>query len=433
MVSVLHNQVITNTWFKHHPRRLWTWKRPGGNIKNQNDYITINKSFWRAVPQTKTYPGSDCGSDHKPFISTLKVKLKKVKKAKTTPKLNDDTLSLDPDINEAYKAGVMKMFKTNTIGNLQWDLFNKALANTARQVIPKRRRKVRANGYNSWHPETSEERQKVTDRYSHEYKMLDKEIKRKCTEAKESWLDIQCEEIEQAKEKETTSIYKKIKEITGSITYSSSGCIQSKEGTIIVEKHKILERWIKYIWELFHDDRGDKSPIPKNMDGPKIQRSGVHAALKMMKRHKAAGPVKNVTEMITSLEEYWVGKVTDITNKIYDTGEIAEDLCWSIFIALPKKPGAVECELDRTISLLSHITKPILRITMETVCSRIQLEIRIEQHCFVEDTGTGNVIFMGRMISERAIEKQRDICRCFIDYLRAFDNYMMNFSRCWWF
>ena len=44
-------------------------------------------------------------------------------------------------------------------------------------------------------------------------------------EAKESWFDIQCIEIEQAKEKVTIS----------------------KEGTAIVEKHKVLERLIEYI------------------------------------------------------------------------------------------------------------------------------------------------------------------------------------------
>ena len=77
--------------------------------------------------------------------------------------------------------------------------------------------------------------------------MLDKEIKRKCTKAKESLYDIQCKEIEQAKEMETTSIYKRIKVMTGSSTCLCSGCIKSKEGTLIVEKHKNMERWIKYI------------------------------------------------------------------------------------------------------------------------------------------------------------------------------------------
>ena len=101
------------------------------------------------------------------------------------------------------------------------------------------------------------------------------------------------------------------------------------------------------------------------MGGPKILRSEVQEALKKMKRHKAAGPDEIVTKMITSLEEYGVNKVTDIINEIYGTGEKQEDLSRSIFITLPKKQGAVECELHRTISLMSHITKLILRIIME--------------------------------------------------------------------
>ena len=38
-----NNQIIMNTLFQHHPRRLWAWKSPGENIKNQIDYITICK------------------------------------------------------------------------------------------------------------------------------------------------------------------------------------------------------------------------------------------------------------------------------------------------------------------------------------------------------------------------------------------------------
>ena len=126
---------------------------------------------------------------------------------------------------------------------------------------------------------------------------------------------------------------------------------------LIVENHKILERWIEYIQELFHDDRGDKPSLTKNMDDLKILRSEMQATLKKMKKkHKAGGPDEIVTEMITSLEEYGDSKVTHIINEIYGTGEIPEDLCRSVFIALPKKLGAVECELPRTISLMNHIT-----------------------------------------------------------------------------
>ena len=107
--------------------------------------------------------------------------------------------------------------------------------------------------------------------------------------------------------------------------------------------------------------------------------------------------------------------MTDIINEIYDTGEIPEDLCRSIFITLPKRPGAVECELPRTITLMNHITKLILRIIMERVCSRIRPEIGIEQCGFVEDSGMRNTILMVRMISEKDLLKNRDVCMCFIE------------------
>ena len=38
-----NNQIITNTWYEQHPRRLWTWVSPDGKVKNQIDYITINQ------------------------------------------------------------------------------------------------------------------------------------------------------------------------------------------------------------------------------------------------------------------------------------------------------------------------------------------------------------------------------------------------------
>lgn len=35
-----NKQMIANTWLKH-PRKLWTWKRPGDQLRNQIDFITV--------------------------------------------------------------------------------------------------------------------------------------------------------------------------------------------------------------------------------------------------------------------------------------------------------------------------------------------------------------------------------------------------------
>ena len=59
---------ITNTYFKQHPRKLYTWKSPDGETRNQIDYVLINKRFRNCEKQAKTYPGTDINSDHSPVI-----------------------------------------------------------------------------------------------------------------------------------------------------------------------------------------------------------------------------------------------------------------------------------------------------------------------------------------------------------------------------
>ena len=70
---------------------------------------------------------------------------------------------------------------------------------------------------------------------------------------------------------------------------------------------------------------------------------------------------------------------------------------------------------------MSQITKIILRVIMERVRAKIRGEVAEEQYGFVEGKGTRNAIFILRMLSERAIEVQKDLYFCFIDYEKAFD------------
>ena len=140
-----------------------------------------------------------------------------------------------------------------------------------------------------------------------------------------------------------------------------------------------------------------------------------------MKGNNARGPDGIVIEMMKALDDFGIEKLTIMANEIYDTGKIPQDLSKSIYIALPKNPGTIECELYRTISLMSHITKVIIRVIMMRVPRCTKSEISQEQCGFVEDTGTINAIFIVRTLCERAIEVQHDLYLCFIDYAKAFD------------
>ena len=105
-----NEQVITNTWFEQHPRKLWTWKSPDNVTKNQIDYITINDRFRNSVQQSKSYPAADCGSDHNPVICKLKVRLKKLKMTKREQQLDYCQLQNNQDIKNIYAIKVKNRF-----------------------------------------------------------------------------------------------------------------------------------------------------------------------------------------------------------------------------------------------------------------------------------------------------------------------------------
>ena len=357
--------VIINTWFKQHPRRTYTWKSPGDLTRNQIDFIVINERFKRAAKQAKTYPSADCGSDHVPVICTLQCRLKKVKKPKSTLKLDFAQLR-QAEICQKYVTQVQNRFEELEDENdrTSWDAMKPILMEAAEDCIPKRENRVR----NKWMTEKilsqMRDRQKIRNRECQEYKNMDRTIKQECRKAKERWLNDRCTEIE-AQTNTNYDVHKKIDEISGrKVGYSSAGCIKAKDGSMLVNKDDILNRWTQYIGELYDDTRKGMPRTANVRDGPKILQSEVRSAVKGMKKNKAAGSDGVVVEMIKALEEYGLEKLTGVINKIYDEGAFPEELAKSIFIAVPKKSGAVNCEDHRTISVVIHTTKIILRILL---------------------------------------------------------------------
>ncbi|GFO20090.1 endonuclease-reverse transcriptase [Plakobranchus ocellatus] len=144
-------------------------------------------------------------------------------------------------------------------------------------------------------------------------------------------------------------MHAKIKDVRGKkIKCSSFGCIKSKDGTMLMEKKEILNRWAEYVEDLFKDDRCKKPKIKKNIEGPTILKEEVEAAIKKMKNGKATGPDNIPVEIIKALDTLGIDLRTKLLNAIYDSGTVPEDICKSVFIVVPKTPGATECELHRT-------------------------------------------------------------------------------------
>ena len=338
-------------------------------------------------------------------------------------KLNLAILRSDQDIRQKYALSVKNKFQSlNELEEVehQWENFKQAINEAAVEVIPPLKRRAKQK----WMTEDIlklMDKRRQAECNNENYEAIHKEIRNKCDEAKENWIKEKCKEIELHQRSTPKVMYRNIEEIIGKRTCSSTGCLKTKEGSIIMDKEKILERWAEYIGELFEDNRKEHDVMKKNFAGPSIMKDEVREAMRKMKTGKATGPDGLSIELIEALEEFGIEKVTTLLNEIYDTGQIPVDMSRSIFIALPKKPGATDCELHRTISLMSHVTKLLLRIIMMRVRNKINPEIAEEQCGFVEGKGTTNAIFILRTLIERALQIQKDVYLCFIDYTKAFD------------
>ena len=253
------------------------------------------------------------------------------------------------------------------------------------------------------------------------YKTLNTQTKDKCNEAKVQWINQQCKEMENNLTVDSKYMHSKIKDIKGTKGCTASNCIKAKDENLLMEREDVLNRWSEYIEDLFQDDRGEKPIIKKDMNGPPILKEEVSAAIRKMKHGKAVGPNNIPIEVFAVLEDIGIDFLTKLLNSIYDSGKIPKDLAKSVFITLPKIPGTMECELYRTVSLMSHLTKVLLRIILARMRKSLRPEISQLQFGFVPDKSTRNAIFNLSMLTERCIEMQKDLYLCFIDYSKAFD------------
>ena len=125
------------------------------------------------------------------------------------------------------------------------------------------------------------------------------------------------------------------------------------------------------------------------------------------------------TEILQAMASLGVKRITQLFNKIYAIGYIPFDLRKSTFTPIPKKSKAVICSDFRTISLMSHVTKALLKVILERNKAKINWDVSPIQSRFRRGMGTREGIFNLRTINERYPENHIDVYICFIDYEKA--------------
>ena len=137
--------------------------------------------------------------------------------------------------------------------------------------------------------------------------------------------------------------------------------------------------------------------------------------------NKASGGDGIPVELFQILKDD-AGKVLhSVCQQIWRTQQWPHDWKKSLFIPIPKKGNAKECSNYRTVALISHARKVMLKILQARLQQYVNHELPDVQAGFRKGRGTRDQIAKICWIIKRAREFQKNIYFCFTDYDKAFD------------
>ena len=145
-----------------------------------------------------------------------------------------------------------------------------------------------------------------------------------------------------------------------------------------------------------------------------------HHYEKKKKKKKTSGGYGISAEIFQILKDDAVKVLHSICQQIWKTQQWPQDKKRSVFIPIPKKGTAKECPNYDTIALISHASKVMLKILQVRLQQYVNWEFPNVQAAFRKGRGTKGQIANIRWIIEKAIEFQKNICFCFLDYTKDF-------------
>ena len=194
---------------------------------------------------------------------------------------------------------------------------------------------------------------------------------------------------------ETRDIFKKIRDAKGTF-HAKMGSIKDTNGMDLTEAEDIKKKWQEYTEELYRKDLHDAD----NHNGviihlePDILECKVKWALGSITMNKASGgggdgiPV----ELFQLLKDDAVKVLHLICQQIWKTQQWPQDWKRSVCIPIPKKGHAKESSNYRTIALISHACKVMLKILQARLQQYVNHGLPDVQAGFRKGRGTGNQI-----------------------------------------
>ncbi|XP_049756696.1 ankyrin repeat domain-containing protein 29 isoform X2 [Elephas maximus indicus] len=227
--------------------------------------------------------------------------------------------------------------------------------------------------------------------------------------------------VNQPRQGRTRSAFLKLKELKKKFK-PRAAIVKDSVGKILYDAGSIRRRWKEYTESLYQKELVDVQPFQEVAydQEPMVLKEEVQAALKALAKNKALGIDGLSIEMFQQTDAA-LEVLTRLCQEIWKIASWPTDWKRSIFMPLPKKGDPTKCGNYRTISLISHASKILLKIIQKRLQQRIDRELPEIQAGLRRGRGTRDIIADVRWILAESREYQKDIYLCFIDYAKAFD------------
>lgn len=207
--------------------------------------------------------------------------------------------------------------------------------------------------------------------------------------------------------------------------------LKNKDGRETRDRQQIIEITEKFYTDLYashlKEDPEYKTSTGKIMnigseEMPDVNKEEVIMALSSMKNNKAPGEDDITVELLKEGGEEIITKMCELFNECLKEGKIPDTWNNAIVVLLYKKGDRADIENYRPISLLSQIYKLFSKIITNRLTHRLDDYQPVEQAAFRKNFSTCDHLLTLRLLIEKTIEYNLNVCLAFVDFYKAFDS-----------
>ena len=439
--------VIGGTLFKHKKVHKMMWTSPDQRTINQIDHVMINQKWRSSLLDVKAVRGADVGSDHHLVLAKLSLKLRRTSKKGSDPlydsqHLRCETVRRQFTLELRNKFDVLDTLPADDI-NASYDKLKEAYSVTSEKVLGHRKKHrkdwvsegtwQKIEGRNTTKQQllvTAGQPADAVAETVEKYRTLDKEVKKSAHQDKRRFVnDLGKEAQDAADRRDTRTVYKIAKVLTGSFTNRSS-VVKDKQGNVLAKVEEQMTRWAEHFQEVMNRDKPAETldfvnAVPQQsieMKKGKITVEEIASAIKETKGNRAPGEDRVTADMLKADPHLSAQMLVRLFNQAWGKEKVPDDWKKGIIVKLPKKGDLSVCGNWRGINLLSVPGKIFCRVLLQRIRQGVDKRLREEQAGFRSGRSCTDQIFVLRNIVEQSLEWNSSLYINFIDFEKAFDS-----------